>query len=66
MKATRHSDGTYSLTGMSWMEALDLFQFVYDQASSARSSGDELDESEERVYLRVYDLKDLVVEDVME
>lgn len=65
MKAERNEDGTYSLTGIAGSEVLDLFQFVYDEVDSRRSSGDTLDENEQAVFDGVYDLKDMVVEDVM-
>ena len=65
MKAVRNEDGTYSLTGITGSEVLDLFQFVHDEVDSRLSSGDNLDETERAVVDGVYDLKDMVVEDVM-
>lgn len=56
MKAERNEDGTYSLTGMTSSEVLDLFQFVYDEFDSRLSSGDNLDETEQAVVDGVYDL----------
>ena len=59
MKAIRNEDGTYSLVGMTSGETISLYQFVKDEVDSRISSGDELDQDEQRVYDTVYDLFDL-------
>lgn len=59
MKAIRNDDGTYSLVGMTSGETISLYQFVKDEVDSRISSGDELDQDEQRVYDTVYDLFDL-------
>lgn len=59
MKAIRNEDGTYSLVGMTSGETISLYQFVQDEVDSLLSSGDELDQDEQRVYDTVYDLFDL-------